>query len=63
MTVADQMRKLLGDLKAESKKGTVYMTCPECEANFPLKSKDEPLPAHRAFKGTGQCPGAGKPGE
>lgn len=55
---------LAEDREAEKKRRrVVYTTCPHCEAGFPVETASAPLPPHRAFRGTGQCPGTGKPGE
>lgn len=50
------------EAKPAKRKCVVFVTCPECEAGFPVQDRGAPLPPHRAFRGMGQCPGVGKPG-
>lgn len=45
----------------KAKRGQVFVTCPECEASFPVDKRTDPLPRHRAFRGDGACAGSKRP--
>lgn len=52
----DQLADEQADYAQEAK--GKWSICPECEASFKV-APGKPLPPHRAFRGAGQCPGAG----